>query len=110
MNTGQIVGSVITFLLSIFLFIVACRQFKQKGFLFNNAYIFASDEERANMNKKPYYKQSAIVSLGLGIIFLLLALTIITEWSGMFFIILGVSILVIIFTIVSSVIIKTKYH
>ncbi|EFF68226.1 hypothetical protein BUTYVIB_01494 [Eshraghiella crossota DSM 2876] len=28
--------------------------------MFNNAYIFASKQERETMNKKPHYKQSGI--------------------------------------------------
>lgn len=41
--------------------IISVLQFKEKGFVFNNAYVFASKRERETMNKKPYYRQSAIV-------------------------------------------------
>lgn len=41
-------------------FVLSYRQFNEKGFLFNNAYIFASKQERETMNKKPHYKQSGI--------------------------------------------------
>ncbi len=41
--------------------VISVLQFCEKGFLFNNAYVYASKEERAKMNKKPHYRQSAIV-------------------------------------------------
>lgn len=40
---------------------ISVVQFKGKGFLFNNAYILKSKQERRKMNKKPHYKQSGIV-------------------------------------------------
>ena len=46
--------------LSIASFVISIMQFKEKGFLFNNAYILASKRERAAMNKKPHYRQSGI--------------------------------------------------
>ena len=47
-------------------------QFNEKGFLFNNAYIYASKQEREVMDKKPHYRQSGIVFLMVGIIFALI--------------------------------------
>ena len=67
----EIVPASILFAVSIFLFFMSVRSFMEKGFLFNNAYIYASKQERAKMNKKPHYRQSAIVFLLLGLIFLL---------------------------------------
>ncbi len=42
--------------------------------MFNNAYIFASKKERAETDWKPYYRQSAIAFLGVGVVFFLTAL------------------------------------
>ncbi|MBQ7009494.1 MAG: DUF3784 domain-containing protein, partial [Ruminococcus sp.] len=36
-----------------------------------NAYIWASKQERESMNKKTYYRQSAVIFLLLSLIFLL---------------------------------------
>lgn len=41
--------------------VIGILQFCEKGFVFHNAYIFASERERADMNKKPYYRYSAII-------------------------------------------------
>lgn len=41
----------ILFAISIFLFYMSIRSFMEKGFLFNNAYIHASKQEREKMNK-----------------------------------------------------------
>ena len=54
-------------------FTIGVRSLMEKGFLFNNAYIFASEEERKTLNKKPYYRQSAIVFCLSGAIFVLIA-------------------------------------
>lgn len=67
----EIVAAVILFALSGAAFFVSIRSFMEKGFLLNNAYLYASRQERAAMDKKPYYRQSAIVFLLLGLIFLL---------------------------------------
>lgn len=67
----EIVAAVILFALSGAAFFVSIRLFMEKGFLLNNAYLYASRQERAAMDKKPYYRQSAIVFLLLGLIFLL---------------------------------------
>ncbi|SCW48006.1 protein of unknown function [Eubacterium ruminantium] len=42
-------------------------QVKEKGPLINNAWIYANKEERRTMDKKPYYRQSGIVFLLIGI-------------------------------------------
>lgn len=58
---------------------VSAAQFCQKGFLFNNAWLYASQEERERMDKAPYYRQSAVVFLLLGLIFALLGLYALTR-------------------------------
>ena len=64
----EIVPASILFAVSIFLFFMSVRSFMEKGFLFNNAYIYASKQEREKMNKKPHYRQSAIVFLLIGLV------------------------------------------
>ena len=65
---------IILMVLGVVSLIISAFSFMEKGFLFNNAYIFASKEERAKMDKKPYYRQSAITFLFLGLVFVLLAI------------------------------------
>ena len=51
----------LTFLAAGVLLVLAVIHFAERGFLLNNAYIYASLKERENMDKKPYSRQSAIV-------------------------------------------------
>ena len=66
---GNIIGAITLGIVAVVCFIFSYLQFNEKGFLFNNAYIYASKEERKVMDKKPHYKQSGIVFLMIGIIF-----------------------------------------
>lgn len=54
--------------------VISILQFLERGFLFNNAYLYASERERKTMDKKPYYRQSGIVFAFLSAIFLCVAL------------------------------------
>ena len=67
----NIVGAIILGIVAIVCLVFSFLQFNEKGFLFNNAYIFASKKERETMDKKPHYKQSGIIFLMIGIIFLI---------------------------------------
>ena len=102
---GIIAGG-LCFLLAIGAFIISFFSFREKGFLFNNAYLYASKEERATMDKKPHYRQSAIVFLMIGIVFLLIAISVfcINRWIR--YIAIAVAIIAIIYAIISSVMIE----
>jgi len=102
MSTSKIINSSLTLLLSVASFIIGYFQYMEKGFLFNNAYIYASKEERKRMNKKPYYRQSAIVFTGMGIVFLVIAAVIFTGWIWLHLITIVVLILLVIYAISSS--------
>ena len=101
----EIVAASILFAVSVFLLFVSVRSFMEKGFLFNNAYIYASKQEREKMNKKPHYRQSAIVFLLLGLIFLLNALAVLLKVNWIFYIGVAVVAITLIYAIVSSIII-----
>jgi len=103
MRMIEIITIVILFLISFGSFVVAYFQFKGKGLLFNNAYLYASKEERATMNKKPFYRQSAIVFALIGLIFLLNAVEVIVNSGWLFIIMVGLMIFIVIYAIVSSV-------
>ena len=102
----EIITASILSIISIFAFVMSIRSFMRKGFLFNNAYIYASKEEREQMNKKPHYKQSAIVFLLIGLIFLLNALSVLFKANWIFYVVIGVVIITIIYAIVSSIMIE----
>jgi hypothetical protein len=103
-----IIGIIILGMLTVICLIISISQFWEKGFLFNNAYLYASKSERENMDKSPYYKQSAVVFLLLSIVFLLTTLQLIFEANWFFYIILAVVIATIIFAVVSSVKIEKR--
>lgn len=107
-NMEEIVSVIIFLIVSIGAFIISVRSFKEKGFLFNNAYLYASKQERNSMDKKPYYQQSAIVFLLIGIIFLLNAVEVLLNSKWMFYIIIAIIIIMIIYAIASSIMIETK--
>lgn len=100
---GNIIGSVILGLVAVICFIISFLQFTKKGVLFNNAYLYASKQEKENMNKNPYYKQSGMVFLFLGIIFLIDAVNIILQTKWLFYIIVGIVVFLIIYAIISSI-------
>ena len=102
----EIIIASILFAVSVFLFLMSVRSFMEKGFLFNNAYIYASKQEREKMNKKPHYRQSAIVFLLLGIVFLLFALAVLLEAYWISFVGVAVVIITLIYAIVSSITIE----
>ena len=102
----EIIIASILFAVSVFLFFISVRSFMEKGFLFNNAYIYASKQEREKMNKKPHYRQSAIVFLLLGIVFLLLSLAVLLEAYWISFVGVAVVIITLIYAIVSSITIE----
>lgn len=102
----EIVTASIFFAVSIFLFFISVRSFMEKGVLFNNAYIYASKQEREKINKTPHYRQSAIVFLLLGLIFLLNAIAVLLEANWIFYIVIAVVIVALIYAIVSSITIE----
>ena len=63
MDKDLIIAIVIVFVLALVSGVISFLSSKEKGFLFNNAYIYASKSERERMDKRPYYRQSAIVFL-----------------------------------------------
>lgn len=104
----EIIIACILFLVSIGMFVMSVRSFMERGFLFNNAYIYASKEEREKMDKKPHYRQSAIVFLLLGVSFLLLGIMTLTDAVWLLYVVLGLAVFAIIYALVSSVRIENK--
>jgi len=70
----ELVFAVICFVLALIFLIISVLQFQEKGFLFNNAFIWASKQERETMNKKPHYRQSGIVFALCAAVFFAMAL------------------------------------
>ena len=74
MNTSASLSGLIGGLLTAACMVLGIRQLLEKGYLLNNAWIYASKEEREKMNKRPYYRQSGICFLMIGAYILLMTL------------------------------------
>ena len=96
--------------LAIVSFAISIRSFMEKGPLLNNAYIFASEQERKAMNKKPHYRQSAIVFCLLGAMFLLIALATLSGAGVLYAMACAVDLAALDYAIASSVKDATKSH
>ncbi len=105
---GEIVGAMILGVVGIACFIVSWFQFHEKGFLLNNAYIYASKKERESMNKKPYYKQSGVVFVFIGILFLINAVELIFQTDWLLYVVIGMIVVMMTYAIVSSVMIEKR--
>lgn len=95
--------AVVLIIISAALITAAVFSFKCRGFLFNNSYIFATDEERKKMDKKPYYRQTGVVFVLIAAIMMLNAVQILTGLSRIFYITMAVSGFTVIYAVISSI-------
>lgn len=104
----DMIVAVILFLISLVAFVLSIRAFLEKGFLLNNAYIYASKKERETMDKKPHYRQTAVVFLLVGMIFLLNGLSVLLKIHWISYLATGVTVCAIIYAVASSAAIEKK--
>lgn len=113
MDITQIAGILMFLVLAVGAFVISYVQFKEKGCLFNNAYLWASQEERKRMDenkesKRPYYRQSGFVFMLIGIICLIFAAYIAVGWTWMYIAFWILIIIAVVYAVVSSV--KIERH
>lgn len=108
MSTVEIITAAGCGVFSLLFFVISMFQFNEKGFLLNNAWIYASKAAREKMDKRPYYRQSAIVFLMLGGIFLLNTVSIVLHIDWLSYVGIAVAVLAVIYAIVSSIQIEKK--
>ena len=104
----MLVLSIILFCVAAVCWLISYRHFHEKGFVFNNAWLYATEEEREKMDKSPYYRQSAVVFLLLGLQFVMLGVFCLTKH---YFFIIAQSVVmaaVVIYAIVSAIRIEKK--
>lgn len=104
----KIIVAVILGAIAVICFIISYLQFHEKGFLFNNAYIYASKKERETMDKAPYYRQSGIVFSLIGLLFLINTLVLIYPIGWLFWLVIGIITITLVYAVVSSVIIEKR--
>lgn len=101
-----IVGAIMLVAIAIVCFLISYFQFNEKGFLLNNAYIFASKQERETMEKKQHYKQSGVVFLLIGFLFLINSANMILQTDWLFYCVIMIAVAAIVYAIVSSIAIE----
>ena len=79
-----------------------------KGFLFNNAYIWASKKEREQMDKRPYYKQTGIVFILIGVMIAIFGLDVLFKAGWIWLLGLAFGLLIGVYAIVSTVAIENR--
>ena len=104
----KIVIAAILGAIAVICFIISYRQFHEKGFLFNNAYIYASKKERETMDKSPHYRQSGIVFALIGLVFLINTLVLIYPVRWLFRLVIGIIVITLVYAVASSVIIEKR--
>ena len=103
MTVSETAAAVFVFVLAAISLIIGILQFAEHGFLFNNAYIYASEEERKTMNKKPYYRQSAVVFFIMSLVFVVVGLSVVLHIKKLIFLEIPLMAGVVIYAIVSTV-------
>ena len=100
---------IILALVSLASVILGVTQLCGKGMPLNNSYIFASEQERAAMDKKPLYRQTGIVLLIVGIgLLAMAALYHFLKDSRAFYLLIPVFVLAVGYSIVSEVLMSRK--
>lgn len=99
---GNVIVGIVMFLLAAGAFFISFRSFREKGFLFNNAYIYASKQERERMDKKPYYHQSAVAFLMVGAALALIGLSALLNIGWISFAGMAVALAAVVYAVVSE--------
>ncbi len=90
-------------IISLVCFVLGYRQLKEKGALLNNAYLYASEAEREKMNKKPYYRQSGIIFILIGVIFAVNAVEVKLMLGWLLWLVMALAAVTIAYAVASSV-------
>ena len=108
MAGSKIVLALLVFIIAGIMAILSFQSFKERGFLLNNAYIYATEEERKTMDTKPHYRQSAIVFCLISIVFIIIGLSIVSHNYRLELLEIPLVAGTIIYAVVSSVKINKK--
>ena len=104
----EMIISCVLFAIALLAFFLCIRSFCGKGFLLNNAYLYASKKQRETMDKQPYYRQSGVVFLLIGVIFALNGLSVLFAINWLSYIAIAVIILTVVYAVSSSVAMEKK--
>ena len=110
MNASELIVSILIFAFAGTTLLISIRSFLCRGFLINNAYLYASKEEREKMDKKTYYRQTAIVFLLLSIVFVIIGASLVLHNYRITFLEIPFILGAVIYAIISTIRIKTGIH
>ena len=103
MSAGELIGAIVAFAASLLFLILGISHFAEKGFLLNNAYIYASKKERETMDKKPYYRQTAVVFCILSAVFIVVGLALVVNDDKLLLAEIPLILAAVIYAVISSV-------
>ena len=103
MSSAEMITGSVMFIIAGLLLLLGILHFAKRGFLLNNAYIFASKEQRKTMDKNKYYRQSAVVFCLLSAVFALIGLSLVLHNDKITLLEIPLFAIVIIYAIASSV-------
>ena len=103
-----LVLAIVLFSFSFILLVWGILSLFNKGFLFNNAYIYANKIEREQMNKKPYYIQTGIVFILLSIASCVEGFNALLRYDVFFVLFIIIIVVTLVFAIVSTIYIDKK--
>ncbi|MBR5948371.1 MAG: DUF3784 domain-containing protein [Clostridia bacterium] len=104
MHASNAIGAILAFTLAAVCLYLSIRHFMQRGYLLNNAYVFASKAERERMDKKPHYRQSAILFSLLSVAFLAAGLSAVLQSNKPFlYAVLPICAIAIVYAVASSI-------
>ena len=104
----EMIIACVLFAIALLAFVLSIRSFCGKGFLLNNAYLYASKQQRESMDKTPYYRQSGVVFLLIGVIFVLNGLSVLWEIAWLSYVAMAGVILTLVYAVTSSAAIEKK--
>ena len=108
MTTGEWITLIAVFVIAGVCLFLGIRSFLERGFLLNNAYFYASKEERETMDKRPYHRQSAIIFSVLCVAFLVSGLALVFKNDKLFLLEIPLFAGVIVYAIISTIMINRK--
>lgn len=103
-----LVLAIVLFSFSFILLVWGVLSLFNKGFLFNNAYIYANKKEREQMNNKPYYIQTGIVFILLSIASCLEGFNALLRYDVFFVLFIIIIVVTLVFAIASTIYIDKK--
>lgn len=102
----DIIIAIIMGAISLVFCVLGIRSFLGKGFLLNNAYIYASKKEREGFNKKPYYIQSGVVFCLIAMVFAINLFRVIFKAKWLVYLVIFDLVVTVIYAIISSILIE----